>query len=75
MTPAKRFWREVAIVERGILLDVTRRMHPRLCALISSAVYNGRLTAYPSTAERWLELTGPSAVLKSAGISFMPVPH
>jgi predicted RecB family nuclease len=34
-------------VERGILLNVSRRMHPSICNFISVAMYDGRLTAHP----------------------------
>ncbi len=30
--------------DRGILLNVTRRLHPSLCAFVSEAIYDGRLT-------------------------------
>jgi len=56
--------------ELGILLDVTYRMHPQICRLISDAVYEGRLTADRVTAERWVEavmVTGSS--LPSASVT------
>ena len=40
--------------ERGVFLDVTRRMHPDVCRFISEAVYEGRLHADPSCAARRL---------------------
>ena len=47
-----------------------------LCAFISEAMYDGRLVAHPSTAERHLVLrTGGHAALRPAGISFVPVAH
>lgn len=36
--------------ERGVLLDVTWRMHPGVCAFISELMYEGRLTSHPSCA-------------------------
>lgn len=42
--------------DRGILLNETRRLHPTLCAFISEAIYDGRLGAHPSTADRQLVL-------------------
>lgn len=60
----------------GILLNETRRLHPALCTFISDAIYDGRLTAHPSTSERFLNIkAGASAALKSAGLSFVPVEH
>src|SRR4029077_6728968 len=43
-------------LERGIFLDVTRRMHPNLCRFISEAVYEGRLHSHESTAVQRLLL-------------------
>lgn len=42
--------------ERGVLLNVSWRMHPDVCRFISDAVYEGRLTADPSTARQRLVL-------------------
>lgn len=62
--------------DRGILLNVTRRLHPKLCNFISDAIYDGRLTPDSSTSQRKL-LLGPRAhpAVKEAGISFFPVSH
>jgi predicted RecB family nuclease len=62
--------------DRGILLNETRRLHPTLCAFISEAIYDGRLEAHPSTAERYLVIRpGAHAALRTAGLSFVPVVH
>jgi uncharacterized protein len=62
--------------DRGILLNETRRLHPSLCAFISEAVYDGRLVAHPSTADRQLVLrAGAHASLRPAGLSFVPIAH
>jgi predicted RecB family nuclease len=62
--------------DRGILLNVTRRLHPKLCAFISEAIYDGRLTAHPSTEARHLMLRADApAALKQAGLSFVAVDH
>lgn len=58
--------------EKGILLDTTRRMHPKVCGLISEAIYDGRLKAHPLTEKR--ELLGLPE-LPGAGIVCTPVPH
>jgi predicted RecB family nuclease len=61
---------------RGILLNETHRLHPALCTFVSEAVYDGRLTAHSSTAQRHLVLhPGAPAALRPAGLSFMPVAH
>jgi uncharacterized protein len=60
----------------GILLNETHRLHPALCAFISEAVYDGRLTADASTAARRLVLRpGAHPALRPAGLSFVPVTH
>ncbi len=38
--------------DRGILLTVTRRMHPDVCTFISDHVYESRLTALPELANQ-----------------------
>jgi predicted RecB family nuclease len=58
--------------ELGILLDTSWRMHPDLCALISEAVYDGRLKAHRSTIDRHLIDVGD---LSSAGVTYLPVEH
>lgn len=62
--------------DRGILLNETRRLHPTLCAFISDGIYDGRLGAHSSTAERHLLLrSGAHAALRPAGLSFVSVTH
>ncbi len=62
--------------DRGILLNETRRLHPLLCSFISDAIYDGRLTAHASTAQRRLQVRpGAEAAIREAGISFVPVIH
>jgi uncharacterized protein len=57
--------------DRGILLPVTRRMHPDLCRFVSERVYEGRVSSHPDTARqrvggtRWPE----------AGAHLVEVPH
>lgn len=61
--------------DKGIFLPVTRRMHPTLCALVSDAVYEGRLHSHPTTEERLL-IGGPSALIsKTEGVLYVPVEH
>ena len=62
--------------DRGILLDVSWRMHPDVCSFISDAIYDGRLSAHPSTAVQSLVLPqGLDAALKPTGISFVALDH
>jgi superfamily I DNA and/or RNA helicase len=62
--------------DRGILLNETRRLHPTLCAFVSEAIYDGRLKAHPTTAQRYLIIQPDAhAALRTAGLSFVPVAH
>lgn len=62
--------------ERGVFLEVTRRMHPKVCRFISDAVYEGKLHADPACADRQLVLgTAVDSTLRAAGISWVPVEH
>ena len=38
--------------DRGILLDVTRRMHPDVCEFISDVMYEGKLTSHESCVDQ-----------------------
>jgi predicted RecB family nuclease len=63
--------------ERGIFLGITHRMHPELCKLISSAVYESRLTHAPENERQTLI---PGAVVKenlakTSGVIWVPVTH
>jgi predicted RecB family nuclease len=62
--------------ERGVFLDVTRRMHPDVCRFISEAVYEGRLHSHLSCAARRLVLDAHAdPALKAAGLSWVSVVH
>ena len=56
---------------RGILLDVTYRMHPVLCEFISEVFYEGRLRAHPTTERQAVHTPG----LPSAGAFRIHVDH
>ena len=62
---------------KGIFLSTTWRMHPELCSVISSAVYEARLTSESDNAKQILippkELEG--RFTKRAGILWVPVMH
>ncbi len=57
--------------ERGVFLDTSHRMHPKICAFVSKHVYAGRLHAAPETAGSQVESPGMSG----AGLRYMPVAH
>lgn len=60
--------------DRGLFLNMTRRLHPAVCRFISETFYEGRLVHDPSTARRYIE-HGPGSRLPPAGIVFEPVVH
>jgi superfamily I DNA and/or RNA helicase len=53
--------------ERGVFLDVTRRMHPDVCRFISERVYDGRLVSHESCAQQTTEF--------GTGLRRLPVRH
>lgn len=57
--------------EKGIFLEETWRMHPKLCKYISEQFYEGRLHANPDTAHQ--AVLTPS--LPEAGAYHVPVTH
>ncbi|MGH7016064.1 MAG: TM0106 family RecB-like putative nuclease, partial [Caulobacteraceae bacterium] len=62
--------------ERGILLNVSRRMHPSICGFISEAIYDGRLSAHPTTANQRLLIEGAvHPAIKPFGLSVIELEH
>jgi len=59
--------------DRGLFLDVTRRLHPAIDAYISEAFYDGLLTPHPSTATQRVGGTHPIA--SGSGVRWVPVTH
>jgi len=41
--------------DRGVFLDVTRRMHPDVCGFISEEIYDGRLVPHPDCSRQGTE--------------------
>lgn len=58
--------------DRGLLLDVTRRMHPAITAFVSEQSYDGRLVPHADCARRAVVSAG---TLGGAGLRFVPVAH
>jgi predicted RecB family nuclease len=54
-------------VERGVFLDVTRRMHPDVCRFISERVYEGRMVSHECCAQQATEF--------GTGLRWLPVRH
>lgn len=60
----------------GVFLAESWRMHPALCAFVSDAIYEGRLTARPEAARRDIvPCPGARLLARGAGLSFVPVVH
>ena len=56
---------------RGILLPLSRRMHPAICSYISEQVYESRLTSHPEAARQAISGTR----FPEAGVFWCPVAH
>lgn len=54
----------------GLFLDISRRMHPKICSFISELSYSGRLK---SNAKNQLVEDGP--LVAGAGIFWVPITH
>jgi predicted RecB family nuclease len=62
--------------DRGIFLERTWRMHPRLCEFVSEAFYEGRLKSDDCTVGQMLELNGDcDGALAPTGLRFVAVEH
>jgi predicted RecB family nuclease len=59
--------------DRGLFLDRTYRMHPRLCRFSSDAFYEGRLSGVPELARQ--EIRGLEDVGDGTGLHVIEVPH
>lgn len=58
--------------DRGLFLDVTRRLHPGICAFVSEVVYDGRLHSVAGC-ERQTVADGP--LVGGSGLRWVPVRH
>jgi uncharacterized protein len=64
--------------DRGVFLERTWRMHPRLCRFVSDAFYDGRLESAECTAGQMLVLNGDGGgegALGPFGLRFVSVEH
>jgi predicted RecB family nuclease len=58
--------------DRGLFLDVTWRLHPRICTFTSELFYEGRLQARPSLDGQAIHGDTPFA---GSGLFYVPVEH
>jgi len=62
--------------EVGLFLDVSYRLHPKICSFVSHQCYEGRLQPSPGNERQSITLsTSPIHVTKSSGILYCPVEH
>ena len=61
--------------DTGIFLDVTRRLHPKVCDFISRTFYDGRLSAAPGNDRRRILFDAPIPGIDASGAHFVPVEH
>lgn len=57
---------------KGLFLDNTRRLHPKICEFTSQLFYEGRLKSFPGT-ER--QLISGNTPFDGAGLFYVPVEH
>ena len=63
-------------VDRGVFLGTSYRMHSGICKFISDAVYEGRLTSYPSAERNRVVHNGAGKLVAAeTGIVWVPVSH
>ena len=58
--------------DRGLFLDQTWRLHPRICAFVSDLAYEGRLSPVEGLEQQSVE---EGAGLSGSGLRWLPVPH
>ena len=56
----------------GILLGVTRRMHPSITSFISEQVYEGKLVSAEECAE---QIIGDGGLVSGSGLRWLPIEH
>jgi len=64
--------KETLPLDKGVFLPTTRRMHPDVCAFISTAFYDGRLMSNPDCARQRIDGNG---LLSGTGLRLAPVAH
>lgn len=58
--------------DRGLFIDLTRRMNPAVCSFISEAFYDGRLHADASCDQQRI---GAGGLVDGTGLRWLPVDH
>jgi predicted RecB family nuclease len=62
--------------DRGVFLERTWRMHPRLCRFVSDAFYDGRLESAECTNGQMLSLRADcDGILAATGLKFISIEH
>jgi uncharacterized protein len=57
--------------DRGVLLDETHRMHPRIASFVSELAYDGRVRVAAGLERQGIESSGP---LTGSGLRWVPAP-
>jgi predicted RecB family nuclease len=58
--------------DRGLFLELTRRLHPDVCRFTSEAFYEGRLASEPRLATQDVAAAG---AISGTGVRYVPVEH
>ncbi len=64
--------RATIAADQGLFLNVTRRLHPGICAFVSELAYDGRLHSLPECGRQTVR-DGP--VVGGSGLRWVPVDH
>ena len=61
--------------DRGVFLETTHRLHPKICGYISEAFYNSKLRPDPKTEKFRLNFQPRIPGIEENGVYFAPIPH
>ena len=61
--------------DKGIFIDKTRRLHPKICNFISDNFYDSRLINFPFTKKRKINFSKNEKLLPDTGIVFIDAKH
>ena len=61
--------------DRGVFIEKSHRLHPKICSFISENFYEGRLKSHDSTEKRRIIFNAKGNTLPEAGIRFIDAKH
>ncbi|MDP7580654.1 MAG: TM0106 family RecB-like putative nuclease [Nitrospinota bacterium] len=61
--------------DRGVFIDITRRLHPNLNGFVSPNFYDGRLKCHDFAQKREILFPGKDEIFKNPGLYYLPITH